>query len=71
MFMEVYQMILQISEIQNKDNTIEVVCSTSKPDLKGDRIYIQGLGFTRYMKNPVFLLEHTTLAAVYFLLPYC
>ena len=51
-------MILQISEIQNKDNTIEVVCSTSKPDFKGDRIYIQGLDFTRYMKNPVFLLEH-------------
>ena len=51
-------MILQISEIQNKNNIIEVVCSTSKPDFKGDRIYIEGLDFTRYMKNPVFLLEH-------------
>ena len=51
-------MILQISEIQNQNNIIDVVCSTSKPDFNGDRIYIQGLDFTRYMKNPVFLLEH-------------
>lgn len=51
-------MILQTTASKTSDRILKFVCSTSSPDFKGDRVYMKGLDLTRFMKNPVFLLQH-------------
>lgn len=51
-------MILRTVATKTSDRVLKFVCSTSNADFKGDRIYMKGIDFTRFMKNPVFLLQH-------------
>lgn len=51
-------MLLKTKVEQTSNNTLKFICSTSKDDFKGDRVYMKGMHFDRFLKNPVFLYNH-------------
>ena len=51
-------MILKTVVTQTSNNVLKFVCSTSKADFVGDRIYMRGINFERFLKNPVFIYNH-------------
>ena len=51
-------MILQTIAEKTSDNVLRFVCSTSDTDFVGDRIYMKGINFDRFLKNPVFIYNH-------------
>ena len=51
-------MILQTIAEKTSDNVLKFVCSTSEADFIGDRIYMKGINFDRFLKNPVFIYNH-------------
>lgn len=51
-------MILKTKVTQTSNNVLNFVCSTSEADFKGDRIYMRGINFDRFLKNPIFLYNH-------------
>lgn len=51
-------MLLKTQVEKTSDNTLLFTCSTSSVDFKGDRVYMKGIDFKRFLKNPVFLYNH-------------
>ena len=51
-------MLLKTQVQKTSDNILLFTCSTSSIDFKGDRVYMKGIDFKRFLKNPVFLYNH-------------
>ena len=51
-------MILRTTAIQTSNNILKFVCSTNEVDFIGDRVYMRGIKFDRFLKNPVFIYHH-------------
>ena len=51
-------MLLKTQVEKTSNNTLLFTCSTSIVDFKGDRVYMKGIDFKRFLKNPVFLYNH-------------
>ena len=52
------KMILKTKVDKSSDNILIFTCSTNEVDFKGDRIYMKGMKFNRFLKNPIFLYNH-------------
>lgn len=51
-------MIMKTIVSKTSENVLNFVCSTSDSDFCGDRVYMKGIDFTRFLKNPVFIYNH-------------
>ena len=51
-------MILKTKVEKTSDNVLKFICSTNNVDFIGDRVYMKGINFDRFVKNPVFIYNH-------------
>lgn len=51
-------MILRTTATQTSNNVLKFVCSTNEVDFIGDRVYMRGIKFDRFLKNPAFIYNH-------------